>query len=145
MARLTEKEYLEILVKQKKPKSFIDSMKKILESKTEKENKYKNRKITIWNKVFDSKLEASRYFDLMLLERHWTISELKTQVPFVLLEDYWKVRWIKYIADFTYIQDWKTYVEDVKSPATAKLYTYKNKIKMLKRKYPDIVFVEYQK
>lgn len=97
-------------------------------------NKYKNKKV-IYNGIkFDSKKECSRYCELKLLERAGVITELKTQVPFVLIE---KSKWgrvIKYVADFTYLENEKLVVEDVKSSIT-KTPLYRLKKRILAERY----------
>lgn len=47
--------------------------------------KYRNRKVTIDGRVFDSRKEAKRYQELKLLEAAGEISDLQTQVKFVLI------------------------------------------------------------
>lgn len=99
-----------------------------------KENKYRNKKV-IYNGIkFDSLKEQSRYCELKLLERAGVITEIKTQVPFVLIE---KSKWgrvIKYVADFTYIEDGNMIVEDVKSSAT-KTPLYRLKKRLMAERY----------
>ena len=103
----------------------------------EKQNKFKNKKESrIINKEivwFDSKREAKRYDDLYLLLKASKISSLVLQPEFLLMDTqrhnnitYTKV---KYVADFKYIQNDKTIVEDVKSDFTSKDKTYRVKIK----------------
>lgn len=47
-------------------------------------NKYHNQKTKIGDMVFDSKKEANRFQELKLLERGGVISDLKTQVRFLI-------------------------------------------------------------
>lgn len=47
--------------------------------------KYRNRKVTLDGRVFDSRKEAKRYQELKLLEAAGEISDLQTQVKFVLI------------------------------------------------------------
>jgi len=82
---------------------------------------------------FDSRKEAARYDDLMLLLKAGAITDLRLQPEFTLVEAYTKptgerVRSMKYKADFSYWKDGAFVVEDVKSPAT------KTKVYMMKRK-----------
>lgn len=95
-------------------------------------SKYNAKKITVDGLTFDSKKEAKRYKELRLLERAGAISELRTQVKFVLIPaqrepDTVGVRGGKkpgklierecaYIADFVYIESatGRKMVEDVK-------------------------------
>lgn len=48
-------------------------------------NKYGNKKIEVDGIVFDSKKEAKRYKELLLLEKAGEISELRRQVKYVLI------------------------------------------------------------
>ena len=91
--------------------------------------------------VFDSKKEAKRFNELYLLLRANRISDLKVQPEF-LLQDTQKhngvtYSLVKYIADFSYIQNGKQIVEDVKSIATSKDKTYKVKVKWFLSLYGD--------
>lgn len=108
-----------------------------------KENKYKNKKYKAGDIEFDSQKEASRYFELKLLERGGIISNLDRQVPFVLIEKSKYGREVKYVADFVYIDNEKgiKVVEDVKSSFTAQLPLYRLKKRLLAEKY-DIVIRE---
>ena len=72
---------------------------------------------------YDSKKEMRRHQELILLERAGQIKDLKTQVKFELIPHQTeggkvKERAVNYIADFTYAENGKLIVEDVKSPAT---------------------------
>ena len=69
------------------------------------------------------------------MERAGAISDLKTQVPFLLIpaqkDDAGKTieRAVKYIADFTYRENGQLVVEDVKSDATrTDVYKIKKKL-----------------
>lgn len=82
-------------------------------------NKYGNTKTTLDGVEFDSKKEARRWSELRLLERAGKISDLQRQVRYELIPSQKKPsggteRPIYYIADFTYIKDGNTVVEDVK-------------------------------
>ena len=103
--------------------------------------KYKNRKTVFDGMTFDSKKEAARYQELMLLERGKEIYNLQTQVKFELLpaqKSGGKVveRPVHYVADFVYhrASDDALVVEDVKSEATRKLpcYILKRKLMMFR-------------
>ena len=82
--------------------------------------KYKNRKCTVNNEVFDSKKEARRYVELKALEKLGRISGLERQKKFILIpsqkDENEKTieRECSYIADFVYVENNKTVVEDVK-------------------------------
>lgn len=87
-------------------------------------NKYHNKVVTIDGETFDSKKEAKRWRELLLLEKAGAITELKRQVKFELLPSQridGKVveRPASYVADFVYKQDGKTVVEDTKGFRTA--------------------------
>lgn len=106
-------------------------------------NKYRNRKVSRYGKTFDSMKEARRYAELMLLEKAGEISELRTQVRFVLIPTQYEQKWdsrlnvtvkgkliereCSYVADFVYRdKDGLTVVEDTKG--------YKTKDYIIKRK-----------
>lgn len=97
-------------------------------------NKYGNTKVSRYGRTFDSKHEAGRYAELKLLERAGKISDLKTQVAYLLIPAQYdeKHRCIErkasYIADFVYVQDGKIVVEDAKGVKTD---VYKLKKKMM--------------
>ena len=114
--------------------------------------KYGNTKITVDGIQFDSKREAARYQELKLLERAGVISFLQRQTKFQLIPDqhapsnavYTKgprkgqrkpgkllEKECSYIADFCYIQNGETVVEDAKGYRT-EVYRIKKKL-MLER------------
>lgn len=110
-------------------------------------SKYQNRKVTVEGITFDSKKEANRYRELLLLERAGAITELKRQVRFQLLppvyDEYERYsdktgkrlkngrrcveKGVVYVADFTYRQGLAKVVEDVKGHRT-KEYILKRKM-----------------
>lgn len=102
-------------------------------------SKYRNKKTVVDNIKFDSNLEATRYKELKLLQRAKQISNLRLQVPFLLQEGFKKngktYRKIEYIADFQYIENGKTIVEDVKGIQTD---VFKLKHKIFEKVYPDL-------
>ena len=105
-------------------------------------NKYHAKKTWMKGRVYDSKKEANRAFELEMLAKYGKIQNLQKQVPFVLQEGYVnkhgkKIRPITYIADFTYVEDGILVVEDTKGMETD---VFKIKRKMLEYKYPDIEF-----
>lgn len=114
--------------------------------------KYGNTKIMVDGIQFDSKREAARYQELKLLERAGVISFLQRQTKFQLIPDqhapsnavYTKgprkgqrkpgkllEHECSYIADFCYIQNGETVVEDAKGYRT-EVYRIKKKL-MLER------------
>ena len=114
-----------------------------------KMNKYRNKKIKVGEKVYDSKKEMRRYQQLLLLEKNGEISDLQMQVKYVLIPaQYSKTELTKngkfkclerecvYIADFTYKdQDGQLVVEDVKSKITRQNPTYIIKRKLMLYKH----------
>ena len=97
-----------------------------------KSNKYRNAKVTVEGITFDSKREARRYLDLLLLEKAGDISDLRRQVKYELIPSQrinGKVveRKVEYIADFVYLRDGETVVEDTKGIRT-KDYILKRKM-----------------
>ena len=103
------------------------------------ESKYKNKKTQIDMYIFDSTKEAKRYRELKLLEMAGEISNLELQPRFLLQESFKKngkiYRKIEYVADFKYIENGKTIVEDVKGLQTD---VFKIKHKLFEKKYPDL-------
>ncbi len=105
-------------------------------------SKFHSKKITVDGITFDSKKEYRRYCELALLEKAGQIQSLELQKVFELIpaqyenvsrEEYIKSkgkktkgkcieRACKYIADFTYMQDGKFIVEDVKGYKKGKAY-----------------------
>ena len=105
--------------------------------------KYNNKKIIVDGITFDSKKEAKRYKDLKMLERAGIIHDLQRQVKYVLIPAQYertslvcvkgnnkgkpkKGRLIErecaYYADFVYMQDGNTIVEDVKGYREGQAY-----------------------
>ena len=108
--------------------------------------KYKNSKITVNGMTFDSRREYYRYKELWFLERAGKIQKLERQKKYILIpamyetfERYGKngqrlkegKRCIEkecaYYADFAYIKDGETIVEDAKGVRT-KDYIIKRKL-----------------
>ena len=109
-------------------------------------NKYKAIKTTVNGIEFDSRKEARRYQDLLLLQRAGVIKKLEMQVKFVLIPTQYEttIRYGKkgqrlkdkqkllekecsYIADFVYEENGKKVVEDTKGVKT-KDYIIKRKL-----------------
>ena len=105
---------------------------------TRNHNKYHNSTIIIDGERFQSKKEARRYSELMIMQRVGMIHGLKRQKKYVLIpaqrEPGKKGKVIErecsYYADFSYYdKDGVEVVEDVKSPATrTKDYIIKRKL-----------------
>lgn len=115
-------------------------------------SKYGSRKQTVSGTTFDSRKEARRFQELRLLEQAGKISDLRLQVKFQLIppqrEPSFEVykngpnkgrrkpgklveKECSYIADFVYVQDGETVVEDAKGYRTD-VYIIKRKL-MLER------------
>ena len=93
---------------------------------------------------FDSKKEAKRYEELMLMLEAGLIRDLKLQPQFTLQEAYTtpdgvRIRSIIYKADFSYVKGSEKVVEDVKSDFTRKNKTYRMKNKMMAEKLGIII------
>lgn len=101
-----------------------------------KTNKYHSSKVEVDGIVFDSKKEAKRYQELLLLEKAGAIQDLQRQVKFVLIPSQYiqegkKRRCVErecaYIADFVYRENDRVVVEDTKGFKT-KEYIIKRKM-----------------
>lgn len=112
--------------------------------------KYHNKKtITADGVAFDSRKEAKRYYELLMLQSAGVISDLSRQVEYELIPNQYEIveRWssktgkklvdkkellerkVSYIADFVYKEGENLVVEDTKSPATrTKDYIIKRKL-----------------
>ena len=114
-----------------------------LEMIEQKQNKYKNKKVTIDGYIFDSIKEGNHFCELKIRLLAGEIFDLILQPSFIICPS---VRWNgrklaarKYIADFQYDENGKTVVEDCKG--------YVNQLYSLKRslflsKYPQYLFRE---
>jgi hypothetical protein len=94
-------------------------------------SKYRNKKTTLHGLTFDSKAEAKRYLELVMLQNTGAITNLELQVPFELIPKQGNERPCTYIADFVYFENGERVVEDLKSPATRKKPDYVIKRKLL--------------
>jgi len=86
-------------------------------------SKYHNRRVAYDGYVFDSMAEMHRYQQLVAAQEDGRISDLQVHPRFEVLEEFedaqgTKVRPITYMADFSYRQDGRTIVEDVKGVET---------------------------
>lgn len=118
--------------------------------KSFKKNKYFAKKTTRNGIAYDSKKESNRAYQLEMMEKAGEISDLKRQVRIKLLDSFKDSlgkteRGVTYIADFTYKENGKFIVEDVKSSYTAKNADYIIKRKLVKYFYPDYIFKEILK
>ena len=124
---------------------------KQLRGKAPHVTKYRNKKVEIDGITFDSGKEARRYSELKILEKAGKIKSLRMQERFLLIPsqfetvptgDYYQVgskkgipktkevcveKAVVYVADFTYIENGKTVVEDTKGFKT-KDYIIKRKL-----------------
>lgn len=109
-------------------------------------NKYRNHKVYSDGMMFDSRREARRYHELLMLQKAGKIKDLQRQVPFLLIPDQREAdtigkrggvhkgrvieRKITYIADFCYYdsESEEMFVEDAKGFRTAE---YRLKKKMM--------------
>ena len=106
--------------------------------------KYHNKRVEYEGIVFDSLKEKRRYCQLQLLEKGGIISDLRLQVPFELIPAIYEDEVVQmktktkikkklvqrsttYVADFVYLQDGKTIVEDTKGFRT-EVYELKKKM-----------------
>lgn len=111
-------------------------------------SKYGNRKVTVNGRVFDSKKEANRYQELLLLEKAGAIRNLRMQVKYILIPPQRETNGVykagknkgqpkpgkvlerecAYIADFVYYDSTgNVIVEDTKGFRTAE-YKIKRKL-----------------
>lgn len=95
--------------------------------------KYGNHKTKTFDGiVHDSKKEALRWSELKFMEKAGVISNLRRQVEFELVPSQYLngkcvERAVKYRADFVYVENGKTIVEDTKGVKT-KDYIIKRKL-----------------
>lgn len=90
---------------------------------SDKQPKYRNRKVTVDGVTFDSAGEQRRYVELCQMQAAGIIADLKQSADFVLapachLGGKSKKPALRYRADFTYTEGGALVVEDFKSPAT---------------------------
>lgn len=116
-------------------------------------SKYRNIKTVIDGITFDSKKEAKRYQELMILKQSGDVEEFIRQPEYILQDGFvnpWtgkKEREIKYRADFLvkYKDQDHWIVEDVKGMGKSNRFTTRTsdfnlKRKMFILKYPDLEF-----
>ena len=99
-----------------------------------KQSKYRNVRTTTSDGItHDSRKEARRWSLLQLAEHAGTITDLRRQVRYDLHVG--GVKLWAYVADFVYVQDGETVVEDVKSPPTRANAVYRAKRKHMQLEY----------
>lgn len=95
-------------------------------------NKFNAKKRKKNGEVFDSSAEMRRWVQLQKMEKEGEITDLRRQVKFVLIPKQQVVthdgivneRECSYIADFVYVKDGHTVVEDVKGNTKGIAYQY---------------------
>lgn len=98
------------------------------------QHKYRAVRTTVDGVTFASKREAKRFGELKILQAAGKISELKLQPKYRLHAPNGDEIAV-YVGDFSYVEDGRVVVEDVKSPATRKIATYRLKKKWVKAEY----------
>ena len=100
-------------------------------------NKYRAVKTEVDGIVFDSKREAARYMELMLLQRAGEISHLELQPVYECVVNGKKI--CTYRADFRYFTKLGNIVEDVKGVKTP---IYRLKKKLVEALYAGVTILE---
>lgn len=131
------------------PEARRQVLAKLSADHTAKAAKYHNQPDRRGTIRFDSRKEARRYDELMLMLKAGQIRNLRLQQQYTLQESYLtetgeRVRAIRYVADFAYERPtapdkygavlWLPVVEDVKSRAT-KTAQYELKRKLLRERF----------
>lgn len=94
-------------------------------------NKYRAKRIIVDGHRFDSKAEAKRWGQLVLMQQAGVISGLSRQTKLPCIVNGQLI--CTYVADFTYADiDGHRVVEDVKNPATAAHPAYRIKVKLVR-------------
>lgn len=106
----------------------------------------RSTKVTIDGIKFDSKAEARRYQELCLLQAAGMIDNLTCHPQYLLLPAFQdnegnKIRAMHYTADFTYLENGKVIVEDVKTDAS-RTQAYALRVKLFKYFHRDLYFRE---
>ena len=104
----------------------------LAQQKKKGRSKYHAQPTVVDGLRFDSKREAARWRELVILERAGEITTLLRQVPFVLIDKSEHGPAIKYYADFTYMENGRYIVEDVKGVKTD---VYKIKKRLMAERY----------
>lgn len=138
------------------PRAQKQLLQKLGAQQCQRQSKYNNEPTTVNGIKFDSKKEAHRYEELMVMLRAGEIRNLRLQAQYTLQESFitpegTRIRAIKYVADFAYERKllcgeggpcdpinvreyWRPVVEDVKSRAT-KTPQYEMKKKLMYEKF----------
>lgn len=136
------------------PRAQRQLLQKLGAQRCQRQSKYHNEPTTVNGIKFDSKKEARRYEELMVMLHAGEIKNLRLQAQYTLQESFitpegTRIRAIKYVADFAYDRRnkpnrnqpdlnepvcWTHVVEDVKSRAT-KTPQYEMKKKLMYEKF----------
>lgn len=114
------------------------------EAKPKKQPKYRNKKVMIDGKTFDSTREGKRYQELKLLEQAGQISHLECQPRFKLFCGQRPIlfdsgRQATYVADFAYFDGERRVIEDAKGFRTPE---YKLKRAIVHAMHPMTKIIE---
>lgn len=127
MTSISVAQYRELFPKPKRSKGTV------------KGNKFKAEKVELDGMTFDSKKEHRRYIELKAMQQRGEIRDLKHHTKFELapktkIEGEKRAKpALRYFADFTYYRSTGEFVvEDVKSAATRKLESFRNKKHLMK-------------
>lgn len=105
-------------------------------------NKYGAIKTAVDGIMFDSRAEARRYAELKLLEMAGEITDLKCHPQFELQPSFKHegktIRSINYTADFSYMENGKLVVEDVKGGKATLTAAFQLRRRLLLYKYQAI-------
>ncbi len=119
--RLSEQDIAEITSKPHGPRLRQNHLAPALA----KVRKYRNEPVERLGRRFDSRKEANRADELVILQKAGAISGLTYQVPFTF--EYHGIKLCKYVADFCYIEKDKLVVEDCKGFRT-RMYQLKKRM-----------------
>lgn len=114
-----------------------------------KRSKWGNTPTTRGKLKFDSKKEAYRFDELVLLQEAGEISDLELEPTYVLQEAYTeiqfgeplsgeRIRALTWTADFRYEKDGRTVVEDVKGSKRTMTQVFHVRVKLFRKRYPYI-------
>jgi hypothetical protein len=108
-----------------------------------KRQKFGSRWCEVDGHKFQSQKEAEAYVKLKALADKGVITQLRMQVPFVLQEEFGyggkTYQAIRYFADFSWMEDGRQHVVDVKSKGT-KTPLFICKWKLVLKRYPELVW-----
>lgn len=104
-------------------------------------SKYRNRHVKAYGHTFDSAAELRRYEQLRLLQLSGAVGDVRVHPRYVVIDplevDGVTEPAIQYEADFAYLEDGRTVVEDVKGMWTE---AFKLKRRLFLARYPDVAF-----